>query len=464
MDRWLAAALDYIPRWLDFQMLASQQPGCIVAIAYRGKIVLERAFGSANLDTGETLTPRHRFRVASHTKSFTAAGIMKLREQRKLKLDDAAGDYVEGLHADVARATIAQLLSHTAGIIRDGEDAGQFLDRRPYLNEAELRAELKLPLVIAPGTRLKYSNHGFGLLGLIIEAITGHSWASFIKREIIDAAGLTESIPDMPLKRGTPFARGHTGRILLGRRLVIPGDNPCNAIAPAGGIVSTAADVARFFAQLSPGARRSVISVASRREMTRRQWRNPNASLESYYGFGTMSGTTNGWDWFGHGGGLQGYISLTRTYPSQDLTVVALTNAIDGWAGLWVDGITSILQAFARNGAPSRKVKDWNGRFWTLWGAADLVPMGNKVLWLAPGFINPIADAAEITVSRRNLGKITLANGYGSYGETVRCVRNKSGKITELASATRFLSAPRVAREMEKRYAGRSKRKQRRSR
>src|SRR5262249_20690913 len=81
MDRWLSSALDYIPRWLDFQMQASQQPGCIVAIAHRNRIVLERAWGSANLDTGEELTPRHRFRIASHTKSFTAAAILKLREQ-----------------------------------------------------------------------------------------------------------------------------------------------------------------------------------------------------------------------------------------------------------------------------------------------------------------------------------------------------------------------------------------------
>lgn len=459
MDRWLAAALDYIPRWLEFQMQASQQPGCIIAIAHRGKVVLERAFGTANLNTGEELTPRHRFRVASHTKSFTAAGIMKLREQRKLKLDDAAGDYVDGLHPDVARATIAQLLSHAAGIIRDGEDAGQFLDRRPYLDEAELRAELKRPLVIASETRMKYSNLGFGLLGLIINAITGEPYAKWIKREVIDAAGLKETLPDMPLPRGTPFARGHTGRILLGRRLVIPGDNPCNAIGPAGGIVSTAADIARYFAQLAPNASSGILSAASRREMTRRQWRNPNATIESYYGLGTMSGTANGWDWFGHGGGLQGYISLTRAYPTQELTVVVLTNAIDGWAHLWVDGITNILQAFARNGAPSRKVKDWNGRFWSLWGAVDLVPMGSKVVWLAPGFINPMSDAAEITVLGRNIGKITLANGYASYGETVRCVRGKSGRITELLSATRFLPAAKVAREMEARYDKPAKRR-----
>src|SRR2546423_14723274 len=202
MEKWLKPALDYIPRWIEFQMAASQQPGCIIAIVHRDKIVLERAFGSANLDTGKALAPRHRFRVASHSKSFTAAGIMKLREHRRLKLDDTAGDYIDGLHPQAARATIAQLLSHTAGIIRDGEDAGQFLDRRPYLNEAELRADLRLPLVIAPGTRMKYSNHGFGLLGLIIEAITGEPYAKWIKREIIDAAGPIETTPDTPIQRG----------------------------------------------------------------------------------------------------------------------------------------------------------------------------------------------------------------------------------------------------------------------
>src|SRR5215510_7265878 len=167
MDRWLSTALDYIPRWLDFQMQASQQPGCIVAIAHRDKIVLERAWGSANLDTGEELTPRHRFRIASHTKSFTAACILKLREQGKLKLDDAAGQFVNGLHPGVARATIAQLLSHSAGLMRDGRDAGQFLDRRPFLNARELKADLKAPPVIDAGTRLKYSNHGYALIGLV---------------------------------------------------------------------------------------------------------------------------------------------------------------------------------------------------------------------------------------------------------------------------------------------------------
>ncbi|HEY9568815.1 MAG TPA: serine hydrolase domain-containing protein, partial [Thalassobaculum sp.] len=142
MEDWLKAALDYVPRWLEHQMRASEQPGCVIAIARRGRVVLERAFGVADLATGEPLTPRHRFRVASHSKTFTATGILRLREAGRLRLDDPAGDHVSGLHPQVAAATVGQLLSHSAGLIRDGLDAGQWQDRRPFLDTAELRAAL----------------------------------------------------------------------------------------------------------------------------------------------------------------------------------------------------------------------------------------------------------------------------------------------------------------------------------
>jgi D-alanyl-D-alanine carboxypeptidase len=132
MYSWLNPALDYIPRWIEFQVRQSDQPGCAIAIAYKGEIVLEQAFGRADLSSGEPLTPRHRFRVASHSKSFTAAGIMKLQEKSKLHLDDAVGRHVDALHPSVAKATIGQLLSHSAGIIRDGTDRGQRENRRPF--------------------------------------------------------------------------------------------------------------------------------------------------------------------------------------------------------------------------------------------------------------------------------------------------------------------------------------------
>src|SRR5688572_8652774 len=220
MQAWLKAALDYLPRWLEFQMRLHEQPGCVVALAHRGRVVLEQAFGYADAAKRERLTPRHRFRVASHSKSFTAAGIMKLQEKRKLRLRDEVGRYVGGLDPAISRVTLAELLSHRAGIVRDGPDAGQFVDRRTFVDEAELRAHLESPPILKRNARFKYSNHGYALLGLVVRAATGEDYASWIAREVVAAAGLEETAPDMPLAKGTPFARGHTGRLPAGRRVI----------------------------------------------------------------------------------------------------------------------------------------------------------------------------------------------------------------------------------------------------
>ena len=242
MDNWLKPGLDYVPQWLDHQMRETEQPGCVIAIVHKGKVVLERAFGYADIINRTPLTPRHRFRVASHSKTFTAAGIMKLREAGKLGLDDHIGRHVEGLHPAVAEATIGQLLSHSAGIVRDGSDTAPWQDRRQFFDADELRADLAAPPVIEPNTRFKYSNHGYGLAGLVIEAVTGTPYCSWIKQAVIDAAGLEETEPDMPVADPVPVARGHSAKLPLGRRMVIPGDNLTNALAPATGFVSTARD------------------------------------------------------------------------------------------------------------------------------------------------------------------------------------------------------------------------------
>jgi len=456
MKKWLGNALEYIPRWIEFQVRMLQQPGCVIAIAHRGAVVLEAAFGSANLATGEALTPRHRFRIGSQSKSFTAAGILRLREQGRLRLDDPAALFVGGLHPDVAGSTILQLLSHSAGVIRDGRGAGQFLDRRPFLSRGELLSDLKEPLAIEPNTRFKYSNLGYGLLGLIMEAITGETYRAWIKRELVDALGLDESAPDMPLPRRVPFASGHTGPVLFGGRQIIPGDFETHAVCPAGGFVSTASDTVRYFAQLSPKARKSILSVASRREMIRGQWRNPVREVEQYYGLGIASGSLGGWDWFGHSGGLQGYVSRTCVLSNQELAVSVLTNAIDGWADAWVDGAIHILRGFAQHGVPERKARDWSGRWWSLWGAYDLLPMGGKVVVASTASLNPMLGAGEIEVTGRNTGRFLSADTYGSHGEPVRCVRGKSGKINEIwLAATKLVPAPELARELQARYGER---------
>ena len=464
MDRWLAAALDYVPKWVEHQMRLTGQPGCVIAIAQKGEILLERAYGHADQVRGVELTTRHRFRVASHSKSFTAAGIMKLRERGKLRLDDPVGRHVDGLHPEIAKATLTQLLSHTAGVTRDGPDAGQFTDRRPYLNEKELRADLAQEPIIERNTRYKYSNHAFGLIGLAIESVTGETYNKWIKREIVDAAGLEETQPDVPIRRGALFARGHSAMLPAGERLVIPGENPTHAMAPAAGFICTAADLALYFNQLAPRARKSVLSAASRREMVRKQWRIPHIASERYYGLGIRSGFTGDWEWFGHSGGFQGYTTHTATYAPHDITVSALTNAADGIAVGLVEGTTHILRHFAKHGPPSRRVANWTGRWWSLWGAIDLVPVGDRVVVVNPGypdgFPDAFKDASEIEVASRDRGVIVLASGAGSHGEEARRVRNAGGRVTEFwLAGNRHSTEAKVAAEMKARYGNKKKRR-----
>ncbi len=454
-DPWLRAALDYLPTWIAHQMRQSGQPGCLLAVAHRGQVVLEQAFASADLSTAEAMTPRHRFRVASHSKSLTAAGVMRLREKGRLSLDAPIGRHLEGLHPEIAALTLAQLLSHSGGITRDGTVQDAFADRRSFASRAELLADLAEGPRIPPGTRFKYSNHGFALAALVVEAVTGTPWADWIRQEVMEPFGLSETFPDCPLPPGTPFARGHTGRMPLGRRLVIPGDNTAHAIAPAGGVVSTAADMARFYAQLSPDAAESPLSVASRREMVRRQWRNPHASFEMWYGLGIMSGTlAGGLEWFGHTGRLQGYVSRTAVLPAFDIAVSVMVNGIDALTELWADGALNILRCFAQRGAPAERLKDWMGRWWTVWGAVDLLPAGERVLVATPSLFNPVMDAAEIEATGDE-GRVVLATGYAGHGEPARLIRDAEGRVAavELGSM-RMVPEAELSAELAARYGG----------
>lgn len=450
---WLDAALAYVSSWMAFQLRYHDQPGCAVAIAYKGKVVFDAAFGSANLTTGESLTRHHRFRIASHSKTFTAAGILKLRERGLIRLDDAVGRFVEGLHPRIAEASIEQLLTHSAGLVRDGDDSGQFMDRRPYLSAEELRADLAKPPPLEPGEMFKYSNHGYGLLGLVIEAVAGEPYAAWMKREILEAAGVNGIAPDIAFSDAAPVARGHSAKEPLGRRAVIPGDNRTNAIMPAGGFVASAGDLVRFYTQLLPNAEESILSPASRREMARRRWRDEGGPQERYYGLGAIIGRSGDWESWGHSGSLQGFISRTAVYAKQNLAVSVMANAIDAPAALWLDGIVNTLKTFSQKGAPRTEIADWHGRWWSIWGATDLVPVGDSVVIVAPTSFLPFLDGSEAEITESDGGLILKGSGFNPLRERLRRVRDAEGKIREIwIGGSRLVEEDVLRAEMIARY------------
>jgi hypothetical protein len=110
------------------------------------------------------------------------------------------------------------------------------------------------------------------------------------------------------------------------------------------------------------------------------------------------------------------------------------------------------MQAFAQHGPPAKRVADWSGRWWSLWGVNDLVPMGGKVFVTVPRENNPLEAAAEIKVSGDN-GRIVRAGGFGSHGETARLVRGRGGEVQEVwIGGSKLQREPAAVREARKRY------------
>lgn len=449
VSEWLPEAVSYAASWLGHQVAVTDQPGCVLAVARDGAVVAEHAFGMADLARGTPLTPAHRFRVASHSKTFTAAAMLKLHEARRLHLDDPVGTHVDGLPPEVAAVTVAQLLSHSGGLTRDGALAPHWLDKAPFFAAEALNRELEAPPVLPPNSRFKYSNVGFGLAGTVIERLTGENYGTWVQREIVAPSGLDATTPDMPLPDGTPLATGHGARLPLGRRIAIPGHEPTHALVAATGFVSTAGDLARWIGSLDPAAAASVLGTASRREMTRRHWDVPDDAAGRDYGLGVIGGTLDGHRWFGHSGAFPGFISRTSTVPDWGVTVSIVTNAIDGLANPWVDGVLGILHRFSTQGCADPTVAGWTGRWWTLWGAFDLVPMGRTVLIGVPTQMQPFADAGEITVESPTAGRITRSNGFGSHGEPATRTLGPDGTATTLVlGGTELLPEAAFLREL----------------
>jgi CubicO group peptidase (beta-lactamase class C family) len=428
-EAWLPDALAYLEHWLSFQLGASEQPGCSIAIERDGLLVYERAFGVANLATQEALTPRHRFRVASHSKAFTAAAIMVLFEQGKLRLDDPVGLHVHDLPSALSSATVVQLLSHSSGLTANGDNQDYWNDVIVWPDESELRRQLALPLILEPGEQHKYSNVGYGLLGCVIEAVTSQDYRSWMVEELLARAGLTETFPDYPTTEFIPFASGHSAKQPIGR-LVIPGTNQARALAPATGFVSTPRDLARFFAQLAPEAKNSFLSVRSRREMTRRHWRETPSGSENYYGLGVASGLVEEHDYFGHRGSFQGYQSRTCVVPDLKLTASIVTNAIDGSAGDWVDSVIHILKHFCEAGPTAHELRSWQGRWWNLWATVDLIPLGSKVVYASSDSSTPFTQPEEIEVLSPTAGRFSRSEAHALFGERVERTLDEQGNCS----------------------------------
>lgn len=453
VPHWIKSASEYLRSYLAHQLRITRIPGCSIAAAYQSVMVFQAAYGTANLRQGLALTTEHCFRVASHSKTFTAVGLLKLRESGAVRLDDPVGRYVSGLHPLTAARTIEQVISNGAGIAREGRTSEFWLGRQPFPDHAAIREELAQPPVLDGSSRFKYSNLGFSLAGLVIESITGQSYGRWISREVIEAAKLKSTQPDVDPDSPHRIACGHSDDVLLGRRVVYPGTQTTAAMAPATGFVSTAADLCRFYASLSPRATTSILTAESRRELVRPRWKDVFAPEDRSYALGMTITKIGGEDCFGHGGAFQGYLSQTSVLPSLDMAVSVLTNSSDGRAREWADAALAIFRRFASAAQAPSGSQDWTGRWWSIWGAVDLVPLGEKILVAPPALLESLKNVAELSIIGPDEALITESSGFFSLGERVKLHRGPSGSVDSIQiGSSRWIKEEALADELRQRY------------
>ena len=279
------------------------------------------------------ITIRTRFDLGSSSKMFIAVAILQLVETGKLGLDDPVGHYVAGLTPAASRVTLRQLLSHSSGL-------GNFFQpaTRGLVQKASMLQEL-VPLVarevpaFAPGSRYQYSNTGFLLLGMVIEQVSGRSYADYLRTNIFEPAGMTATSTEPGDVRHR--AQGWTtwtdsGPAQPGPDGAPPRLRPSWATAdrgnPAGGLFSTAADMNRFFSALMAGR---LVSPAMLHAMIA-----PNVTIVPAtadaggmdMGLGVANGRFEGHRWIGHAGGLPGANAETNMFPDDGITIIVLSN------------------------------------------------------------------------------------------------------------------------------------------
>jgi CubicO group peptidase (beta-lactamase class C family) len=332
-------------------------PGSVVAVfGPGGELVHTQGFGVDRVtEDGATPDADTAFRVASCTKSFTAAAALLLRDRGALVLDRAITDFVPEFHfSDGFEApTLRQLLSMSGGLSTDDPWA----DRQEGLSDAAFRAVLAAgtPRDSTPGTTFRYSNLGYALLGQAIAQAAGMPFIDFVTTELLAPLGL-EATGFRVEGRADRVAVGHR-RGAAGEWHPLPYSQP-GAFSPIGGLVTTARDLARWGAWLAsalgdepqPGP----LSAASRRELQQVHRTIPSARpgvQEHGYGFGLMveRGAAIGHT-VGHSGGYPGFSAHLRWNAPRGFGVVAFENAT--YAGV-SEPTTALLDALIEQAGPA---------------------------------------------------------------------------------------------------------------
>ena len=423
------AAARLFSAWMDGQIAYRGLPGIAVGVVSDQQLVWSQGYGFADIKGKIPMTAATKFRIASHSKLFNATAVMQLREDGKLRLDDPVSKYLPWFKAkpageDDGVITIEQLLTHSSGLPREASDHWSS-DTFPTREELKrLFADRKA--AFPPATRVKYSNLAVSVAGMLVEEVSGQSWADYVGKNIFKPLGMNDSSVDQNV---AGLAVGYGRRLPDGSRAVMSFID-ARGMGAATGITSNVEDMAKFVsAQFRKGPRggAQILSSGSLREMHR--VRSMEENWSSGYGIGFGVSRIKDKTYIGHGGVYRGY--TTRTYIQLDdkIGVIVLTNAGDSEpTDIAQQLISSVGQAVAKAAAPKPLAAVWDpawARFAGLYrsrGGDTQVVMLNKRLVM----ITPNANNLDNQIKLEALGggqfRFMAPTGNGVIGEVVRFV------------------------------------------
>jgi CubicO group peptidase (beta-lactamase class C family) len=432
----VADAAQYAGEWVEYRQRTLRIPGVSVAVRHDDEVLLSASFGLADIAHEVPLTTGHLFRIASHSKVFTATAIMLLAERDELSLDHRVGQLLDWLPAGdgIGRRRVRDLLAHAGGVIRDGLDADFWHLARPFPARDALRASVvsEAP-VLDVSESFKYSNIGYSILGQVIEAVTGVSYHDFVIEHIVQRLGLTSTGPEPGPDEIACMATGYGSRRYGLERVALPAVDT-QAMASATGFYSTAEDLCRFGAAHFLG-NTELLTDESKREMQHEHWK-VEGSRGGHYGFGFQVSCIDDRRLVGHGGGFPGYITYTCIDPADRIVVSVLTNAIDGPAESLANGVVRLINRAVQQTtkAPAElghaaDLDRFTGRFSDLWTTTDIVRLDRQVLAINPDLPDPISDASELERVDAATLRIAKTSGYDSPGEHVRYERDADDQV-----------------------------------
>lgn len=428
----LDQALTYIRSWLPYVFERDDTPGATVAIAHKGQLVFSEAYGYANLEKKERMTTDHIFRIASHSKTFTATAIMQLQEKGKLRIDDHLVEYLPWLeyHTDKRwqHVTIRQLLSHNAGVIRDGSQADYWALEREFPDEEMFKREiLDAELVYDTNVRQKYSNYGYALLGMVIAGVSGSSYIDFVTENIIKKLALSHTTAELVDESAQKLVTGYT---LKDPDAHLPiAHKVTNGMVAATGFCSTAEDLCAYFTAHHVGSGQ-LLNDESKKEMQRVQsiTRKPGGRYTEY-GLGLDIDYLDDMRLVGHSGGMPGHITHTYFSPKNELVVSVLTNSLGGSSWQINRGILSIIKKFkgSASAKPKHDLAKFEGKYKSLWSTVDIVVVGNMIYANNAAQWRPFEGAEELEYVDESTLIVKQADMGSSPGEKI--IYNKDGSI-----------------------------------